>query len=110
MDEQLMKEYFNGIDKLMSQKGYTLGVISGQRTNHETRQYSQNPRLDGTHSRVIIEVRKDKEFRFYYSCLPMCAQLSTGWMSPITSSKHFDKMMDKFNKSVTALRKEWNDF
>ena len=72
-----LRDYFDGIDKLMESKGYTLGVIKGIHTDQEERVYSQNPRLDGNYSRVMIEVRKNKEFKFFYTNLPMLAKLQT---------------------------------
>lgn len=100
--------YRDKIDTMMYNRGYELGVIKNPCNEEEVRCYSCNPTY-GRNDKVLIEVRKRKEFRFMYLNLQMCAFLQTNWMSPIDNEEHFTKMLNKFRRSEWALREEWGD-
>ena len=106
--EQKRQMYRDKIDTIMHNRGYELGMVKNPRTEEEVRCYSCNPTYD-RNDKVLIEVRKRKEFRFTYSNLPMCALLQTNWMSPIDNEEHFARMLKKFRRSVWVLREEWGD-
>lgn len=106
--DQKRQMYRDKIDTMMYNRGYELGMIKNPRTEEEVRCYSCNPTY-GRNDKVLIEVRKRKEFRFIYLNLQMCASLQTNWMSPIDNEEHFTKMLKKFRRSEWALRKEWGD-
>lgn len=108
--KEMQKEYFDKVNTLMQKRGYTCGVIKNPHCDDESRCYSQEPRLDGKENKVIVEVGSNKRFKFFYTNLRMCAKLQTDWMSPLTSREHFDRMLDKFLRSVRALREEWGDW
>ena len=100
------KEYFEKIDKLMREKGFTCIIKCNYETDDEVRQYIS---LDST-QRVNVLVRRKKEFKFYYTNLAMCSKLETEWMSPVSDDVHFNKMFAKFEKSIKALMLVWGDY
>lgn len=107
--EQKRQMYRDKIDTIMHNRGYELCMIKNPRTEEEVRCYGCNLTYD-RNDKVLIEVRKRKEFHFMYSNLPMCAFLQTDWMSPIDNEDHFTKMLKKFRRSVWVLREEWGDW
>lgn len=105
-----MNAYFETVDNLMKERGYTLCNRNNPHTPNESRTYAEEPSPHHSTNRISIEVRKENEFKFFYTNLRMCASLVTNWMSPITDDKQFYRMLNKFLRSVNALRTEWNDF
>lgn len=104
------KDYFDKVNEVMCKRGYSLSCIKNPNSESEVRCYSQEPKLDGSENKVIVEVGLGKQFKLCYTNIQMLAKLETNWLSPISSKEYFDKMVSKFLRSVNVLRKEWNDW
>ena len=110
MEQITVKEYWEQIDKMLSSIGYQNIVTTNPNSNNCSRIYIQEPKLDGSENKIMVEVRLDWEFKFKYTNMQMCAKLETDYMSPIYKKMHFNKMLEKFKKSVDSLRDTWEDY
>lgn len=110
MEQITVKEYWEQIDKMLNSIGYQNIVTTNTNSNNCSRIYIQEPRLDGSENKIMVEVRLDWEFKFKYTNMQMCAKLETDYMSPMYKKTHFNKMLEKFKKSVDSLRDTWEDY